>query len=429
MIKKIGIFAIIIIVLISTVACQPNKKTDDSEKTMTETEQATEQPTEKQKELPKVYITTEADPVRNEYIKAIIKISDGNGQFDEIFCENGGVTVRGHTTAHGEKKPYNIKFPDKENVLGMGKSKKWCLIANMFDPAMIRNSLVLDFARNIGLQYTSKCEYVEVYLNEKNMGMYLMCTPVSEGKDKVDLNLSENDYLLQLQPNYTYSDKPNITTQVGFIISIEEGKTDDLSYLKKFLNDFEYSIAYGLEAVEQYADIESFVNYYVLSELVKDVDFATSSMYLYIKENRLYAGPAWDFDLSMGNVDKKYYPSYSNSENDYEGFYCQQLWFMYLMQIPEFVEKVKIRFNELQPLIENLTTDNELGTNRIDATLNMYEPGIKNNYTIWDEGKRYGANGMKPYASYEENVEYLRQWIINRNEWLKEQWKIVQGAE
>lgn len=428
MIKKTGIFAIIILILISTVACQPNKKSGDSEKTMTETEQPTEQPTEQQKELAKVYITTEADPVRYEYIKATIKIFDGNGEYDEIFCENAGVEVRGHTTAHGAKKPYNIKFPDKENVLGMGKSKKWCLIANMFDPAMIRNSLVLDFARNIGLQYTSKCEYVEVYLNGKDMGMYLMCTPVSEGKDKVDLNLSENDYLLQLQPNYTYSDKPNITTNIGFIFSIEEGKTDDLSYLNKFINDFEYSIAYGIESVEQYADIESFVNYYVLSELVKDVDFATSSMYFYIKDNRIYAGPAWDFDLSMGNVEIKYYPLYNNSENDYEGFYCQQLWFMYLMQIPEFVEKVKIRFNELQPLIENLTTDNELGINRIDYTLYKYEPGIKNNYTIWEEGKRYGANGMKPYASYKENVEYLRQWIINRNEWLKEQWKVVQGA-
>ena len=36
---------------------------------------------------------------------------------------------------------------------------------------------------------------------------------------------------------------------------------------------------------------------------------------------------------------------------------------------------------------------------------------------------------MKPYATFEENVEFLRQWIINRNEWLKEQWEIVQGEE
>lgn len=131
MIKKIVTIALIITIALSTVACQSNKKSDDSEKTMTETEQQTESQTEKQLELPKVYITTETDPVRNEYIKATIKISDGNGQYDEIFCENGGVAVRGHTTAHGEKKPFNIKFPDKENIFGMGKSKKWCLIANI----------------------------------------------------------------------------------------------------------------------------------------------------------------------------------------------------------------------------------------------------------------------------------------------------------
>ena len=144
MIKKIGIFSIIIMVLISTVACQSNIESDDSEKSMIETEQPTEQTTEQSTEqtteqpteqpienkieLPKVFITTETDPVRYEYIKAVINISDESGQYDEIFCENAGVEVRGHTTAHGEKKPYNIKFPDKENVLGMGKSKNGVLL-------------------------------------------------------------------------------------------------------------------------------------------------------------------------------------------------------------------------------------------------------------------------------------------------------------
>lgn len=82
MIKKIVTIALIITIVLSTAACQSNKKSDDSEKTMTETEQQTESQTEKQLELPKVYITTETDPVRNEYIKATIKISDGNGQYD-----------------------------------------------------------------------------------------------------------------------------------------------------------------------------------------------------------------------------------------------------------------------------------------------------------------------------------------------------------
>lgn len=202
----------------------------------------------------------------------------------------------------------------------MGNSKKWCLVADLFDPTLMRNTLAMDFARNMGMDYISKSEYVEVYFNGVNQGVYRLCTPVSEGKDKVD------------------------------------------------------------------------------------------------------------YDLSMGNVDKDYYKEYNNSETveeNYKGIYCQELWFMYLMEIPEFVDKVYERFYELQPLIENLTTDNEMGRNRIDNIIDEYGEDFERNFTIWSEGKKYGANAMQPYPTFEENVEFLRKWIINRNEWLKSQWQLM----
>lgn len=376
-------------------------------------------------EIPKVYLDTAEEPKKEDYVSASIRVVDSSGQYEEIYDADAGLRVRGHTTAHGKKKPYNMKFKEKKNLLGMGNSKKWCLIANLFDPTQMRNRIALDFARNIGLSYTSKCEYVELYENGNDKGVYLLCTPVSEGKDKVDLDLSKQDYLLQLQPNYEYSDKPKITTGAGIILSVEEGDTEDLTCLGEFMNQFEESIAYGMESFSKYADVDSFVDFYVFNEIMKDVDFATSSTYFYIKGGKLYAGPAWDYDLSMGNADRDYYPAYYNpdtGEENYAGIYCQKIWFQYLMEIPEFYDKVVNRFYELQPLIENLTTDNELGRNRIDDILDEYGADLKHNFTIWEEGKRYAANAMIPFATFEENVEFLRQWIRNRNEWLKSQW-------
>lgn len=440
--RKLTVAFIAVLVALSMSSCKSDTTQHNTEETEEET--TTSSPPEESMrgysivsktfnkenaEIPKIYITTAQDPNKEEYCAASIKISDNSGQYTEINSDNVSITVRGHTTANGAKKPYNIKFTEKVNILGMGYSKKWCLLADLFDPTLMRNSLVLDFARNMGLQYTSKCEYVEVFYNGVDKGVYLLCTPVSEGKDKVDLDLSENDYLLQLQPNYEYSDKIKVTTNSGIMLSVEEGNTDDLTYLNNLLADFETSIAYGVEEIKEYADVDSFVDHYIINEIVKDVDFATSSLYFYVKNGKIYAGPVWDFDLSMGNIDKEYYSSYSGGKFDYEGFYCRKLWYYYLMQIPEFQKMVEQRYRELQPLIVNLTTDNELGINRIDDILNKYGSDFKNNFVIWGEGKRYGINGKAPLATYEENVEYLRQWLINRNNWLNSRWNDSQGAE
>lgn len=380
----------------------------------------------KNAEIPKVYIYSEKSAEKENYINAIIRVEDNSGQYENIRDAKASFKIRGNSTARGEKVPYNIKFDEKKNVLGMGESKKWCLLANLYDPTLLRNMIALDFARNIGLNYTSKCEFVELIYNGKTQGMYLMCTPVDEGKDKVDLKLSENDYLLQIQPNYNYTDKTVFDTNIGVIISIEEGNDKDLTYLIDFMKKFEESMGESLEAFSKYADVESFVDFYVLNEIVKGVDFATSSTYFYIKDDKMYAGPVWDFDLSMGNADKMYYPNYYTEGSDdisYEGIYCQKLWFMYLMKNVEFKDMVIKRFNELQPLIENLTTDNALGRNRIDNILDLYREDIDNNYSIWNVSKRYYPISKQPLGTYDENVEYLRQWLINRNEWLKNEWK------
>ena len=424
-----------IVVIIGLMACSKDNKsekvTDVVETVESEYSIVEKNYGRKNAEIPKIYIDTNLTPNRENYTNASVKVIDSSGQYSNIEALDASIKVRGHTTAHGEKVPYNIKFTETKNVLGMGNSKKWCLVANLFDPTQMRNMLALDFARNMGLNYTPKCEFVELYYNGADQGVYLLCSPVSEGKDKVDLDLSQNDYLLQLQPNYEYSDKVKVTTNAGLIFSIEDGNDKDLTYLNQFLADFEYSIAYGMETFEQYADVDSFVDYYVFNELIKDVDFATSSAYFYIKEGKIYAGPAWDYDLSMGNADFEYYSEYNNvttGEENYKGFYCQKLWYMYLIQIPEFKEKVIERFYEIQPLIENLTTDNELGTNRIDNIVNIYGADFKNNFTIWNVGEKYGANAANPLPTYEENVESLRNWIICRNNWLKSEWTLSEDG-
>lgn len=376
--------------------------------------------------LPKVYIDCSDEPSKEQYCDASVKIIDESGQYENNEQNSAKIKIRGNSTANAHKKPYNIKFSDKQNILGMGKSKKWCLLANAFDPTMLRNALALELARKTRLQYTPASTFVELYCNGEYKGVYYMTNPVNTGKDKVDIDVKKNDYLIELETRLDDNENIIMTPVLNLRFEVEEGNMADLTYLNDFLEKFEKSISGGYKEVTKYIDWDSFVDYYVIGELLKDVDFSTSSTYFYIKDNKMYAGPVWDYDLSMGNA-SEIYPYYVNSDTTKDStteFYCNKFWYFYINQIPEFQRDVKARFAALQPVFENMTTDNELGPNRIDAYCSVYKDAFARNYTVWNVADANSGGEKTPLPSYEENVEFLRQWIQKRNEWLKEQWLV-----
>lgn len=146
---------------------------------------------ESDKDIPVINIECGCEVGRDEYVQAHIATSD------QIINEDMKIKVRGHTIAYGKKVPYNIKFDSKKNMFGMGSSKKWCLVANMYDPSQMRNKLALDFAANLGMDYVSKCEYAELYYNGEYRGIYLFCMPVNVGKDKVDFATSSGSFYIK----------------------------------------------------------------------------------------------------------------------------------------------------------------------------------------------------------------------------------------
>ena len=124
-------------------------------------------------DVPKVIITSTKN-VWTDYVDCSVEIIDEEGgSFETIFDDASKVKVRGNSTSSGEKKPFNIKFSSKTDVLGMGKNKKWCLLANCYERTLIRNQTVFDFADGIGLAYTPSYRVVDVYLNERFLGSYL----------------------------------------------------------------------------------------------------------------------------------------------------------------------------------------------------------------------------------------------------------------
>ena len=59
-----------------------------------------------------------------------------------------------------EKKPYQIKFLEKQEVLGMADDKRWVLLAEHYDRSMIRNKLSFEMAQISNFNYSPQGEYV-----------------------------------------------------------------------------------------------------------------------------------------------------------------------------------------------------------------------------------------------------------------------------
>ena len=60
----------------------------------------------------------------------------------------------------------------------------------------------------------------------------------------------------------------------------------------------------------------------------------------YIPGGKLKMGPLWDFDIALGNIN-------FNGNQNVDGFWIKGAkWYSRLFEDPNFVDKVKVRFNE-----------------------------------------------------------------------------------
>ncbi len=293
-----------------------------------------------------------ADKEHKEKGEITIIGADGSVECDG---ELDYIKGRGNSTWGLDKKPYNIKLEDKVNLFGMGKSKKWSLLANYSDASLIRNSLAFTAAENAGIAYTPKYEPVDVYINGEYMGAYLLTTRVEVDKTRVnidnleDLNEDANPdvdiealprggvygslsgylegtrkwveipndpkditggYIIELELPGRYDDEVSgfVTenSQAVILKSPEYASENEVIYIASYYQLFENAVHgnQSIDAIGEYCNINSLVDSYVFNEWVANHDAGLTSTYLYKPvDDTLYAGPVWDFDKALGNCD------------------------------------------------------------------------------------------------------------------------------
>ena len=125
-----------------------------------------------------------------EYTNCTVSVTNCEADY-ELTGAAAGIRIRGNSTQMYEKKPYRIKFEEKQQMLGLseGAHKSWVLLAEFNDPSLLRNLITYRFANALsGISYATDCALVEMYLNGEYEGVYLLAEQTQVDEDRIALD-------------------------------------------------------------------------------------------------------------------------------------------------------------------------------------------------------------------------------------------------
>lgn len=385
--------------------------------------------------ITQIFISSEEEITNDDYVSCqIAVVPSDKDETPFIYDALSEIKVRGNSTALADKKGYNFKFSSKNNLFGFGEAKKWSLLANAYDKTLIRNKIALDLAKDMGIEYSPESTFVDVWLNGKFVGNFQLTESIEARDCRVDIDIENGDWLLEIESSRVETDVDYIITPeygIRFAVNEPENITEEQQReIYDKIGKVETAIKSGdYSSVENVIDTKSFATFYVFSEFMKQVDFSYSSTRFYFKDDILYAGPGWDFDLSSGNVSGDYedYLKYNN-ENGFgentgkssDGLWVSSFpWYDALLNYPEFLSLVKNTFSANANILRNVFQDNILGRSKINILQSDFGSSFSRNYTSagWSFSQDIGG-GRPVTGNYNDCVDYLRIWFSERYAYL-----------
>lgn len=338
-------------------------------------------------------------------------------EFDDVEVKG-----RGNSTWGQEKKPYQLSFSRGVDLLGLGKAKKWVLLANALDASYLRNDIALTLAEMVGMPYNHRGDFVELYVNDDYRGLYYLVQKIAIAKGSVDLR---NDGGLLFEIDTLHKNEENCyTTYLEECLVLKDerftnGEGDNL--VKEFLEDLNEAERAAKKGryynVAEISDIDSFVQYFLVNEFTVNPDAYTSSFYLYRNdEGKIAAGPVWDFDLALANeqwiwwTDRNFFSPYEDmvrrknvfGEDGLEEDISTSKLMYYLLEMPEFRDRVNKMFQERM-------------SGRKEEFMRMISSRVEKIYrAVKADGERWEGE------SFEEELTALLKWVKGRYEHFEE---------
>ena len=419
-----------------------------------------------------VYVTTDngGTPVTKgaDYEgKAVLETGDVPTETFDVET----ISVRGNSSADKAKKPYKLKFEDKQSPFGMKSDKTWILLANYGDWTLIRSMVAWDLGKLFdGLKWTPTSTFAELFINGKYLGSYQMVQSIKIDKNRVNVNKLTGQ-VIEFDPHWKEDGVPGMIGQTGVNYAwkdpdefkdgdeAEEGLTTaKIAAMKTKIRNFE-DVLYGEDNKKDwstinyatldpkddwqtYLDLNSAVDYYLTREFTKDNDADMYRSNFFYTNNvdpgsvdptnpadadKFFMGPIWDFDRSAGAC-----TSCSSTIASPTGWWMRGggssnhdtntiHWYTRITDDPRFLKAVHDRWAAKKAAFE------AVGPTGVSAAVGKlggngdYALGkvvAANDRTRW-EG--YGTRYSPRASTYTGELSWIRKWYSDRYAWMDEE--------
>ena len=324
------------------------------------------------------------------------------GEYIDADGETGmTLRLRGNTSAWKDKKPYKIKLQHKADLLMRdsidGRDKNWLLIRDEHLYAMMG----FEVNRLLGMPWTPGYRYVNVIINNRYEGIYMLVESVRRNTD-CRLNVSKEGYIFESdaywwkEPLYLPSLVSDHMRYTFKYPDPEDFTAADSAYMTSLIWDLDRS--YLRDFYPDVIDVRSFAGWCLGHDIMGTRDYpGTNRFYTkYDKSDtsRVVMPLLWDFDSSESEVGKWSQP---------------HLWYYhYLFNNPNrtFVNEFVALWDSVGPtLYDKIHTHFE--------TLRNTKEGTGISLSIDLNNKRWGTT-YYVYTSFSKRPE----WIKERVQWL-----------
>ena len=385
----------------------------------------------------------------------ITYVSDSSNE----YSGNIGIEIRGLTSASFPQKPYGIETRTSSGannnvpILGMPAENDWVLLSNYNDRSLIRNLIAYKFFGEMG-NYSVRAQLCEVLIDSSYKGIYVFGEKIKRDNNRVDIaNLTTADtigddltggYILQhnywnpdnsFQSNYSPINHPGF--DVHFLYEYPDYNTIlpvQKTYIASYVDSLEtalYSSDFSDPATgyRKYMDMKSFIDYFLVNELSRNLDGFKKSVFLYKDKNsnggKLKAGPVWDFDWSFKNY---YYceqlfggsdgSGWAHDINDCFTDVYSSGWYIRLMQDSTFNNELRCAWEDYRQTILNMANISAY----IDSMGSLVQNAQARHFQKWAILGRPGFDNEKEpvAATYNGELDTLKSWINKRLLWLDE---------
>lgn len=406
--------------------------------------------------LPLIMLNTDNITIPNEpKIEGYIRVFDNeSGSLNyptdiPVFESKMAIEVRGSSSQMFPKKSFSLETQDADGkdlettLLGLPEEEDWILYAPYTDKSFLRDAITYELGNDLG-RYAPGTRVCELFLNGDYQGVYWLEEKIKRDKNRVNIKkLNPIDtigdaltggYLLKVdrddgEGSYFFSNHAGTFDNMVPLIVYEDPEGQDLhpkqkDYISHYFHQFENAL-YGDDfkdaalGYRAYVDINSAIDYFIICELGHNVDAYRLSTFFYKDRNSVdslfHFGPLWDFNLAFGNVD--YCESqwvegwtYVNSG----GCSNTPRWWARFLEDPYYRDRLKCRYDSLRQTV--LSTEAIL--HYVDSTGLLLSESADRNYDLWPILSRYVWPNFYIGDTYQDELNYLKEWLIGRLEWM-----------